>query len=697
MRALTTNLFFLIMMFCAFATKADAQTQPATENVISFVADRVVMEDDPNNHNYIFSLYSPDGQWKIQINYYADSMFGTFTTEDFNLSGSGHNYNYVRNPKNDMVFYFFTEMDVEVTDHTTTYEIKANCLASNNTRFIVEGSVDVPIPTETVQLDLGYATVVENPFYGIYTLSAKNEDYKLEYGVVGNNILGTFYRADLLLPELTDLATGNKIPIVNATAVHTADEDGTKRFAIDLVSEDLICYSIKMFNAPIEVTVTEEVDIDLGHNCALQDLTDMYGCYQFGGQNEEYGVAIAITPEAVESGRRDWNMQDIYMPYTTVVKMADGSRPTIHEVKASFSAEGYLATLLADILCLDGTLYHVRMQLELPGYVPDPIATVDVDYGRVAILDYTKGIGTIGIGGVLPGKGQMRLYLNAHNLEGEFTTEDIIPDLCDVMTTDDESFYFHDAWDVKANVTRDADDVLHFDIHMLCKDSIMYHATMFLPPLQCMQESDYDLAAEDGYSLVALREGTDGNYTEYTIQYGNAEYHTDGALPEEDDETGYYAGNLFSFYLAHEGPGIEGEYSYSEGTMADDEPHLFFEDRTEVRVAPVAGTLSITPIEPIWFYIGNQRYNTSVYKVEFHFVGQNGVIYNGVGSDYLICVDGESEEDDIRFVEIPEPSLTDIRTALAERGYEVRKTLKDGRFFLVSPIATYGADGARIK
>lgn len=695
MRTLTTNLFFLIMMLCAFVTKANAQTSVTAKDTVRFVAERVVMEDDPNNRNYIFSLYSPDGQWKIQINYFADSMFGTFTTEDFNLSGSGRNYNYVRNPKNDMVFYSFTEMDVEVTDNATTYDIKANCLASNKTRFIVEGSVNVAIPTDTVHIDLGYANVVSNPFYGIYTLSAENDDYHLEYGVVGESLLGTFYRADLLMPELTDRTTGQKISIVNATALHTQDADGTKRFAIDLISEDLICYSLKMFNAPIEVDVKEEIDVDLGTNCALQDLTEMYGCYQFGGQNEEYGVAIALTPEAIESGRREWGMDDIYLPYTTVLRMADGARPTIHDVKANFSAEGYLATLLADILCLDGTLYHVRMGLQLPGYVPDPIDTVELDYGRVAVVDYTKGMGTIGLGGVLPGKSQMRLYLNAHNLEGDFTTDDIIPDLCDVMIANGDSFKFRDAWDVKTHVTRDADNVLHFDVHMLCKDSVMYHATMYLPPLRCLPSSttgteqvDYTLSSDDGYSLVALREGTDGNYSEYTLQFGNAE------VLYDDDDNPYYDGTLFSFYLGHDGPGLAGEYGYSAGTLANDEPHLFFEDHTEVRVAPEAGTLTVTPLKPITVYIEGLRYNTTVYSLEFHFVGQNGVIYNGTGSDYLICIADDGDDDNIHYVEIKEPLVDSINAALAEQGYTVRKTLSpDGRMLIATPNGNYNLNG----
>ena len=283
----------------------------------------------------------------------------------------------------------------------------------------------------------------------------------------------------------------------------------------------------------------------------------------------------------------------------------------------------------------------------------------------------------------------MRLYLNAHNLEGEFTTEDIIPDMCDVMMAGEDTFRFMDAWDVKTSVTRDAEDVLHFDINMLCKDTVMYHATMYLPPLECLHDADYRLERKDGYQLLALRQGTDGQYAEYTLQFGNAEYRYDNLQTGE----GHYEGNLFSFYLGHDGLGLAGEYGYSAGTLADDEPHLFFEDGTEVRVGPVAGTLTVTPLAPVTLYIGSQRYNTSIYDVEFHFVGQNGTTYNGKGNDFLVCIDGDSDEDDIRYVEITEPLLDGIREQLAEQGYKVRKTLQGARMLIVSPDATYSADG----
>lgn len=685
MRALTTNLILLIMLFCASVSKADAQTQPLAKDTVQFVASKVIMEDDPNGRNYVFSLFSPDGQWKVQINYYADSMFGTFVTEDFNLAGSGKNYNYVRNPKNDMQFFSFTEMEVSVTDNVTTYDIKANCLASNKTRYLVEGTVEVAIPTDTIKSNLGYANIVQNAFYGTYDIKAQNEDYALEYGLVGDHILGTFYRADLLMPELVDRHTGDTITVVNATAIHTEDADGTKRFTIDLISDQLICYRMKMFNAPIEVAITEEVSIELGFNCTLQDLTDMYGCYQFGGQNEDYGVALALTPEAVESGRHEWSGSDIFLPYTVVLRMTDGYRPTIYEAKARFDINNdtKVATLTAEITTLEGILYHVTMHLQLPGYVPEPLETIDIDFGQIAVLDHSKGLGTIGIGAVKPGEYQMRLYLNDHDLNGEYTTDDIIPDMCDMLVVSGDTYRFHDAWMVNANATKADDGRTLIEVNMLTTDTIMYHATMYVEPLECMSDKTYSISAEDGVTMLAIQEGTSGDYSEYTLQFQAIGDNYDPEAPITD-------GYVFSFYFPHEGTGISGQYGYSAGTLAEDEIHMFFEHGTEVRVAPVAGVLNVTPKESITLQIGGQTYHTQIYSLDFALVGQNGVVYSAAADNYLISIDADGY-----LLEISEPDLASITTTLAEQGYTVSKVLRDGRILIENAKDHYDLSGKK--
>ena len=368
-KLLLLTLLSALNLLCAVQSHA----QTAANDTIRFSTENIVVEDDPNNHEYCFTLFSPDGKWKMQLDYHADSMFGTFTNDDFDLQGSGKYYNFVRNPQNDMQFYTFTDMEVTVSDQVTHYRIDANCLASNKTRFLVEGIVPVLVPTDTIASDLGYATVTENYFYQTYVLRAENDDFRLQYGIVSQELYGTFYRADLLLPELYDKKNGRAIEATTATAVHT-QEGETSLFTIDILGSDLTCYHLTLWNAPIDVPIVAEEEILISGNIYLQDLTQMYGCYQWFGQNDEYQVAIAMTPAAIESGQTHWTMDDIFMPYTNILRTSDAQHISICNVEASLVAEGEIISLLADVTSHEGILYHIRMVLN-----PDHISPILAD------------------------------------------------------------------------------------------------------------------------------------------------------------------------------------------------------------------------------------------------------------------------------------------------------------------------------
>lgn len=711
-------LFFLITLYGWLAPNG-AAAQAVAKDTVQFVADRVVLEDDPNSQNYVFTLYSPDGAWKVQLNYYADSMFGTFGNADFHLDGEGKYYNHVRNPKNDMQFWSLTDIEMTVTDLTREYRVVANCLASNRTRFLIEGSIAAIIPTDTTEVDLGYASVMENPFYGTWTFEAENAQWHLAYGTASTALEGTFYRADLLLPELTDKRTGEKLELVSATAQHTRDADGTLHLVLDVVTADMHCLRCIMWNAPREIAVTQEVDIDLGQNCALQDLTDMYGCYQFGGQTDEWGVAIALKPEAVKGGRTEWTMEDMIMPYTNLVRMPEMTQLPIHEVTAHAVQDDYILHLFADITTTDGTLYHVTMDLRLPGYIPPAKEVVEIDFGRVAVVDYTQGLGTMGVGAFVPDRYQMRLYVTDHKLEGDYTTDDIIADHCDVMVVTGDTYRFFDAWTVEAKATPLADGSTLLDVHMLATDTVMYHALMTIPRLRCLQDDAvFSIGAEEPCQMVAIEEGVAGDWAEYTLQFQSLSY------PAGNPDAAPTDGYVFSFYLGHEGGrGIAGTYGYTDGTLAYDERHTFFEDGTEVRIAPVAGTLNIEPRENLTLKVGNEIYASTLYATDFRFVGQNGVVYEAAGENYLLCIDPDGylvpfyeydepenpdeknpdktdpenpdekdpdktepenpDEKDPDKTEPENPDIDAVREVLAEQGFIVRKVL-DGHRFIVT-------------
>ena len=678
--------WWCLMPWSASATEAADTVMFATHNV--------VLEDNPNAGQYNISLYSDDGEWKVQLNYHSEqSMFGTFGNEDFDLQGSGRYYNYARNPKNDMVFYSFTDMVVTVSDEVTQYHISANCLTSNNIRFLIEGSLDVLTPADTVCSDLGYAQQIDNPFYGTYTYRAENDAYSLAYGVVADSPVGTFYTADILMPELYDKQRGERIDIKSATAVHEMAAD-TLWLALDMLADDLTLYHLTMYNARHEVEVVAEETIVIEGDIVLQDLTEMYGCYQLAGQNSEWGVGIAFAPDAFDHERYEWGMDDIFMPYTTMIRLADNYVVTIHDVRVCLevSEEGQM-TFRAEILALDGVLYHVTLKTAGPGYLGEPDEVIDMELNQVAMIDYSQQ-GIIGLGAYNAMQSQVRLYLNAEELQGDYYTDDAILEMCDVMIVrqEDGTLVFHDAERVNSHFETDDQGVTHVTIDMLAVNNVLYHATFDIPALQCLHNSTYTL---DDAMMLALREAQ-GDRPCYTMQLQR--------LPEDADELGVFSqGEVFTFSFTPEAEGIGGEYDYTAGSLDGSAIHYIYEQGTEVRLAPVSGTLKLTPVDRITVDnpLDEGSYNTSIYDIRFQFEAQNSAVYEGTGQCYLLCIDDEGS-----LVEIEEPALVLITQALAAHGMEVRKVLQGGRVMIVAPAGndrcvpadTYiSVDGTRIE
>lgn len=658
--------------------------QDSDEKLVEFFSENATMEDDPKKGNYNITIFSPDGQWKMQLNYYSDSMFGVFGNKEFRLDGDGKYYNYARNPKNDMVFYSFVDMNVTVTDEGNCTRIKANCLTNNKTRFKVEATIGNPEPKETRTDDLGYARVQPNSFYGTYVIHAENENYKLSYGIVGDELLGTFYRADLLVPELHDKKANKDIKFLNATAVHTKDGENTI-MNIDLLSEDLVLYKLTMFNGPHDVEIKEEKDITFTQ-VVLQDLSDMYGCYQFGAMNSDYQVAIAVKSEAFASGKTEWAKDDLLMQYTNLLVSADNSFVDIFDISVRMEVKDKLVLVYADVTSMDGTLYHVTMRYEQNGYMPEPEETVNIDFGHVSMIDYSQGLGLVGFGAVKPGEYQMRFYLNATKLEGEFTGDDFYMDACDMMVVTGNTYVFHDAKYVKANMEKDGDKTM-ITVDMLGVDDVLYHGTMYIDNLNCLQEEVlYTADMTDDIYMVALQMGNENDYAEYTMQLQDI----DNVFDDDDMIVG--DGSVFSFYFGHSGTGIDGQYAMSDGTLADDQIQTFYENGCEVRVGTVAGTLSLELVEPLTLKIEDQTVKTNYYMINFKLLGQNGTIYNGEGSNYLLCIDLEGD-----FVDIIEDSQTAINEALAEHGLKVRKVLKGGKIIVEKDGSEYDTQGRKLN
>ncbi len=670
------NLLFSLL----FLLPASMMAQDSDEKLIEFYSENATMEDNPKQNNYNITIFSPDGQWKMQLNYDSDSMFGTFGNKEFRMDGNGKNYNYVRNPKNDMVFYSFVDMNVTVTDEGTCYRVKANCLTNNKMRFKVEAVIAAPQAKETRTDNLGYARVEQNPFFGTYVIHAENDNYKLAYGTTGTELLGKFYRADLLMPELYDKKEGKDIKVLTASAVHTKEGDNTI-MTIDVLSEDLIMYQLTMFNGPYDLEIKEEKNITFT-NVVLQDLSDMYGCFQFGAMNDEYQMSLAIRSDAITSGKTEWKKDDLMMQYTNLLITAEERFVEIFDAKVRMEVEGKIAMIYADLTSMDGILYHITMRYEQGGYMPEPSETVNIDFGHVSMLDYSQGLGLVGVGAVKPGEYQMRFYMYAHDLEGDFNNDDFYMDACDVMVVTGNTYVFHDAKYMKVHAEKE-EGVTKLTVDMYGIDDVLYHGTMYIDALKCMKEDAvYPIDTESATTMIALQMGNENGYAEYTMQLQNLEY--------DDDDMIVGDGYLFSFYFAHEGDGVAGKYGLSEGTLAEGQTQMFYENGCEVRVGTVAATLELEALKAQTLYVFGQKIDTNLYKINFKLLGENGVIYSGEGENYLLCIDQEGE-----FIKITEEYKTAINEMLAPEGLKVRKLLKNGKIIVEKNGSKFDVQGRR--
>lgn len=662
-----------VWLFSAIAADKCFASNSAVTDTIRFTASSMLLEDNPNQNNYNFTLYSPDGEWKVQLNYNAESMFGTFTSEDFDLTGNGKNYNYARNPKNDMMFYSFVDIVCTVSASTTEYYLTANCLTSNNKRFLIEGTMEAPIPTDSVEIDLGYAKAICNNFYETFTFKAENENYKLEYGIVSQRIDGTFYTADLLKPELFDKNANSDIEIVRGTAYHRISND-TTYLTLHALDNHKKLYKINMYNCARVVDVTAEDSIYFHSNTMLQDLTELYGCYQLAAINDEWAVSIALLPDAFENGTKSWSMEDIFMPYTMLIHLSDEKTLDLCNVNVRMEEENepYLYAFYSDILTDDGTLYHVKMRFEDTPYIPAARDTVNINFGTISVLDYSKGSGIVGLGAIRPNKYQLRLYLYTDVLEGNYTSDYLVTDHSDLLLIDESTLKFRDI--VRANTyITETDGTKYVIADVLTTDTILYHTKMIIPNLKCMNDTTIDLSNAQMVAIQSVnQEINEKEYSEYRLQFQN----TSNVAFQQ----------VFSFYFPHEGKGIAGEYGYSAGTLATDEYHTFIESNIEVRVGAIAGTLNFTPVESLTLKSG---YKTTIYDTHFQFLGQNGAIYTADAHQYLICVDNEGNK-----VNMEEPELSDLNQIIEERGWKVKKMLKNGIFIIDSQ---YNLDGTAIK
>lgn len=701
---------FCFIFFC-LSLSAFAQSIVVSDTLLLSVTS-IVPEPNPNANEYIFSFYGTDNtgkSQKVQIRYSSESMYGTFTNNDFyNWDGSlgSGSYNYIRRADSDLGFYpFKNELTAVVANVEGATEIDVNGLIQvwgQWTRVLLHGVIPAPAPDDTISLDLGLATVIpmNQLGYEYLRLDAANDTYSLAFGIVGMSALqaGTYYQAELLRPDLVYLPD-DSLTMTSATLVVTDNQAGFHNLALTLLSEDNVLYEISMHTGLVEAVDTVQVVCSSG---LMQNLKEMYGIYQVAGVSADYQVAIALTPGVIEQSQLSFTSDSVNLAYTRLLDVAAGELIYVQHACGRFEPDSsaFLPCMMvyADLLGINGTLYQVAIPVG-GSQLPTAVDTTIIECGdRVGRLDFTNGAGWLGL---VLGNEDADVHATVYtglSLKGSFTSDMFIYDdpISYVTIYNDPTVDARFSNVQAAEMRMDSiGDTLRIELNVVTETSHMFCFRARLLPTRALtgEEVDYVISnplADDGM-MVAFRLDKVENESLFQIQFQRSD--------NWDEETGELLGDnyeVWNFVFVQDSiDGISGNYGYSAATLSDEPYHMITEHGTEIWLQPMAGTLKIDPIQP--FVIPAEafgfEYHTHIYSVEAHVFAESGIIYNITGANYLLCMDAETEQ----FLEFTETELTALNDVLAPEGLRVKKVLRDGMILLESTVGTYTIQGQRLN
>lgn len=659
-------------------------------DTIQFVADRVEAEPDPNHGEYVFAMWGSalDEEWKLQIDYYADSEFGTFGDDDFRLTSGGGSYNYLRKAKNDMWMRQFKHLDVTVENVAGATRIWLNGLIQDYgqwRRVLVEAELAAPAPTDTVEIDLGVVRQVPNSFMGYSILEARNEEYSLEFGITGTAELEvrTYYAVELLKPVLVRLPA-DTIAAASAQLVvtETAKED-VLSVNLDLLSVDNVLYRIGMQTSDV-VEICDTVRVDC-YSALLRDLSDTYGIYQFYGEAEEYNVALSVTKATIEQNVTQIPGDSIVMAFTTVASKSDERTVRICQASAEVmldAAGEQVSEVLAELVSTEGVLYRVTFPFE-GGDLPSANDTTYVDCGAdgVGRVDYSLEQGWVGLV-FAHDEADVHVALMAENgLEGNFGSDCFDYSQCYVTTYSegDEVIRFADVELAQMSIRND-DGERHFELDVITVGNHLYHFTASMPQKKALSGESVNYQIDEvSAQMVALI----SDMSETGEEHLHA-YHMQIQRSDDKDECGELLGDVEIWNFGFEQSqvdGVHGLYDYEPAagdvSVALDlgMTHFVQEGKTEILLAPVSGNLSLEVQERIELELEDGGcYRAFVYQVRAEILARNGITYEVEGATYLMCADAETGA----LVELSEEAWSRLREVLAERGVQVRKVWRDG-------------------
>lgn len=662
--------------------------ETAVKDTLEFTTTDVLPEVSDNEGKYIYSIFSLEGKWKVQINYDAASRYGHITEKEFGLSGENAYYNYIRDAKNDQEVYHFKKLEATVTEGADgETQIEINGLINPDyfhkdvfRRVLVHATLPAYTPKDTTVIDMGHAYVSNNEYLSMeglnyYTIEAHSEGYTLLSGFFAKDLSdGAYSTRDLVKPYLIHKGLVNDTLSLCAACEHilrVSHVDAVHHFTYDIISEDLHLYRVLFDDEVVKIEPKDTVLIQC-YNTQATDLSDEYGVYTYFGENNTYQVTIAVKKSAVENKNMVYSNSDIDFNYSLVYNVLTGDKVQLNSATATLVDNGdQTYDLRGDLIGRDEILYKVVMPI---GYsvLPDDVDTVDITM-KLGRIDYATGTpGVVGIVGYT-NEAEMHVYFyNTGKLEGEFKEDRFFYQGNSYLTRPTETGYrFTNITWANAELTKVGDDTqMTFLLYTITNE--MFRVSIDMPKLECLTKEKYSVDYMDDVYMVAIRDTV--------FPSGDAIFTVQLQYAEDFTKEGEPVGDQFYFtyqFITDDSLSLAGKFAYNDTTLNMDRWHTIIEKNIELYVGPMAGTLEIVPEDVVALNYGGQRYQSYLYTISSSFVGENGLVYELAGQNMVIAIDGQG-------------NLLTLREDLGEEGLEitdaegkvVKKQLINGQLYI---------------
>lgn len=442
-----------------------------------------------SSHDWYVKLTTPDGHWTFCYDIKTDKLVpGTTYTLDEMIPSYCEAYDNL----NRQSHKFATAAYCETLADDGTLLISGSATTVDGMDITLHyGVVPIPTPTDTVDIGIAAAELLDRTNDGYYVLHGTGSGYEAALAVRDYNMAGSFGTDALYLP-LCGVAPedGKAVEILDgrATVKHTAQGYAAEAY---FVGADALCYHVTMAYAL--PAPTAEIDVTAENLAINERYVDDYGQIAFSAANADYSVELWVNstwPFGHFSGTQ------IDAESCIVTNKTTDEMQNIHyaDIEVSQSATDYY--LRGTLYGRDGRLYRLNFSTER--ILPTREETIEVTDGGFFDNSQNRVVQLYGYSA--DGTHYVSLGLNTDVLDGTYEKKHTYRDYTYVQQLAPAVFF--EPYAATITVTHDADTV-YVEATLDCENllDLSDHPTYKIR-MRCVREDitlgfEHDVQGED--------------------------------------------------------------------------------------------------------------------------------------------------------------------------------------------------------